>query len=290
MKSSLLSIGEASKLKNVSIKALRYYEKIGIFPPAHIDPQSGYRYYSPSQMFDLDVILTCVELGIPLKSLLDYRNPQGTLDLRSLLTKGALIANEKIKQANQALIQIDSCLEEMKVQDALRRNKTLYSRNASSGYAITAKWSIEPFDLKAYLKTMSDLYQRARSIGTTPLYFQGLIIDSRPTAQHQEDETQPSPNERPSSLRPSGVPACSAYVGIDLYPTDQDLTHDGVISIPPSDYEGFRLEGDDLSDCFAAAFDHIAREAGYYILTEIWDEKLPQNIYTIEVLKQVIES
>lgn len=36
MKSSLLSIGEASKLKNVSIKALRYYEKIGIFPPAHI--------------------------------------------------------------------------------------------------------------------------------------------------------------------------------------------------------------------------------------------------------------
>ena len=60
MKSSLLSIGEASKLKNVSIKALRYYEKIGIFPPAHIDHQSGYRYYSPSQMFDLDVILTCV--------------------------------------------------------------------------------------------------------------------------------------------------------------------------------------------------------------------------------------
>lgn len=290
MKSSLLSIGEASKLKNVSIKALRYYEKIGIFPPAYIDPQSGYRYYSPGQMFDLDVILTCVELGIPLKSLLDYRNPQGTLDLRSLLTKGALIANEKIKQANQALLQIDSCLEEMKVQDALRRNKTLYSRNASSGYAITAKWSTEPFDLKAYLKTMSDLYQRARSIGTTPLYFQGLIIDSRPTAQRPGDETQPSPNERPSSLRSSDVPACSAYVGIDLYPTDQDLVHDDVISIPSSNYEGFRLEGDDLSDCFAAAFEHIAREAGYYILTEVWDEKLPPNIYTIEVLKQVIES
>ena len=57
MRSSLLSIGEASKLKNVSIKALRYYEKIGIFKPAYIDPQSGYRYYSPAQLFDLDVIL-----------------------------------------------------------------------------------------------------------------------------------------------------------------------------------------------------------------------------------------
>ena len=290
MKSSLLSIGEASKLKNVSIKALRYYEKIGIFPPAHIDPQSGYRYYSPSQMFDLDVILTCVELGIPLKNLLDYRDPQGTLDLRSLLTKGALIANEKIKQANQALLQIDSCLEEMKMQDALRHKEALYSRCASSSYAIVTEWSAEPFDLKSYLKTMSDLYKRARSIGTTPLYFQGLIIDSRQAAQDHGENALDQPAERFPSSHPRTTPSCSAYVGIEPYPTNQAPRRNDVISILPSNYTGFRLEGDDLSDCFAAAFNHIAREAGYYILTEIWDEKLPQNIYTIEVLKQATES
>lgn len=37
MRSSLLSIGEASKLKNVSIKALRYYEKSeSLSPPTSI--------------------------------------------------------------------------------------------------------------------------------------------------------------------------------------------------------------------------------------------------------------
>ena len=109
MRSSLLSIGEASKLKNVSIKALRYYEKIGIFKPAYIDPQSGYRYYSPAQLFDLDVILTCNELDIPLKRILDYQTKHGT-DLRQLLKEGAKIAELKIQRAQQSLIQINSCL------------------------------------------------------------------------------------------------------------------------------------------------------------------------------------
>ena len=94
MRNSLLSIGEAAKLKNVSIKALRYYEKLGIFNPAYIDPQSGYRYYSPAQLFDLDVILTCGELGIPLKHILDYQTDQGTIDLRQLLIEGCRTKDE----------------------------------------------------------------------------------------------------------------------------------------------------------------------------------------------------
>ena len=101
MRNSLLSIGEAAKLKNVSIKALRYYEKLGIFNPAYIDPQSGYRYYSPAQLFDLDVILTCGELGIPLKHILDYQTEQGTIDLRQLLIEGSELAEQKMKRAHQ---------------------------------------------------------------------------------------------------------------------------------------------------------------------------------------------
>ncbi|MGW8264422.1 MerR family DNA-binding transcriptional regulator, partial [Bacillus sp. LR--39] len=34
MKESYYSIGEVSKLANVSIKALRYYDKIDLFKPA----------------------------------------------------------------------------------------------------------------------------------------------------------------------------------------------------------------------------------------------------------------
>ncbi|MDU1455439.1 MAG: MerR family DNA-binding transcriptional regulator [Paraclostridium sordellii] len=42
---NLFSIGEVSKIKGVTIKALRYYHKMGILIPLHIDNTTGYRYY-----------------------------------------------------------------------------------------------------------------------------------------------------------------------------------------------------------------------------------------------------
>lgn len=65
MKNELLSIGEVSRMKGVSPKSLRYYEQLGILTPARVDEHSGYRYYAMSQMIVVDVIITCIELGIP---------------------------------------------------------------------------------------------------------------------------------------------------------------------------------------------------------------------------------
>lgn len=39
-------IGEVSKLCNISIKTLRYYDEIELLIPEKIDTYSGYRYYS----------------------------------------------------------------------------------------------------------------------------------------------------------------------------------------------------------------------------------------------------
>lgn len=112
MKNELLSIGEAAKLKQVSVKSLRYYETIGILKPAYVDPSSGYRYYSPNQMIDLDVILTCIELGIPLKSLADHKTNRGSLNLKELLISGRDTALANIRRAEDSLMRINSCIDE----------------------------------------------------------------------------------------------------------------------------------------------------------------------------------
>ena len=44
MKSKLLTIGELSKRTGCSIKALRYYDLIGLWKPVYVDPNSNYRY------------------------------------------------------------------------------------------------------------------------------------------------------------------------------------------------------------------------------------------------------
>jgi len=45
------SIGETAQLNNVTIQTLRYYDKIGIFKPAHIEKNNGYRFYHIKQFF-----------------------------------------------------------------------------------------------------------------------------------------------------------------------------------------------------------------------------------------------
>lgn len=41
---NLFSIGEVSKIKEVTIKDLRYYHKVGILILKYIDEATGYRY------------------------------------------------------------------------------------------------------------------------------------------------------------------------------------------------------------------------------------------------------
>ena len=44
----LLTIGEFSRLSQLSIRMLRYYDEHGVLAPTHTDPRSGYRSYAPS--------------------------------------------------------------------------------------------------------------------------------------------------------------------------------------------------------------------------------------------------
>jgi len=44
----LLTIGEFSRLSQLSIRMLRYYDEHGVLPPTHTDPRSGYRSYAPA--------------------------------------------------------------------------------------------------------------------------------------------------------------------------------------------------------------------------------------------------
>jgi DNA-binding transcriptional MerR regulator len=46
----LLSIGRFSRLTQLSVKALRLYDRLGLLRPALVDLATGYRYYSPSQV------------------------------------------------------------------------------------------------------------------------------------------------------------------------------------------------------------------------------------------------
>jgi hypothetical protein len=41
----MLKMGDFSSLAQVSIKTLRYYDERSLLSPAHVDPETGYRFY-----------------------------------------------------------------------------------------------------------------------------------------------------------------------------------------------------------------------------------------------------
>ncbi|MDD2956761.1 MAG: MerR family transcriptional regulator [Oscillospiraceae bacterium] len=63
MEDTLLKIGELAGIFQISVKALRVYEKYGLLKPVKVDYPSGYRYYSVDQVRTLDTLLSLKNLG-----------------------------------------------------------------------------------------------------------------------------------------------------------------------------------------------------------------------------------
>lgn len=69
------SIGELSRYQNISKQTLIFYDKLGLFQPAYVDPSNGYRYYTARQLDELDTILILKKSGLSLqriKELLEH--------------------------------------------------------------------------------------------------------------------------------------------------------------------------------------------------------------------------
>lgn len=60
----MLRIGEFSKLGKISIKTLRYYDKIGLMKPAMIDSATQYRYYTVEQLETIRLISMYKDVGL----------------------------------------------------------------------------------------------------------------------------------------------------------------------------------------------------------------------------------
>ena len=57
-------IGEFSKMSKTTIKALRYYDEIGLLKPECVDDFTGYRFYTTDQLFKLHYIQALRQVGL----------------------------------------------------------------------------------------------------------------------------------------------------------------------------------------------------------------------------------
>jgi predicted transcriptional regulator YdeE/DNA-binding transcriptional MerR regulator len=110
----MLKIGEFSQEAQVSIKTLRYYDRVGLLKPAWKDRFSGYRYYHRTQLEDLKRILALKKLGFSLEQIQTI--VQEDLSLSQLRVMLALKQAELEKEisANRArLAEVEAQLQQL---------------------------------------------------------------------------------------------------------------------------------------------------------------------------------
>lgn len=107
----MLSIGDFSKICEVSTKTLRYYDEMGLIKPDEINPENGYRYYSIRQLKKMLFINRLKSYHFSLeeiKALLDWEEDQSDEKLRSALDRKKREIEDKLKAFEQTVHQISN--------------------------------------------------------------------------------------------------------------------------------------------------------------------------------------
>ena len=84
-KENLLTIGQFAALHGINKKTLMWYDEIGLFRPAVIHPENGYRYYNYYQSPILETILLLRELDVPISEIQKFMKNRSAENLKSLL-------------------------------------------------------------------------------------------------------------------------------------------------------------------------------------------------------------
>ena len=105
----MFRIGEFAQIAQVSGRQLRFYDQLGLLQPAHVDAQTGYRYYSIRQLPRLNSILALKELGLSLEQIgpLLEREMSPT-ELRSMLTLKRAQLERSLQEEEARLRHIES--------------------------------------------------------------------------------------------------------------------------------------------------------------------------------------
>jgi effector-binding domain-containing protein len=110
----MFKIGDFSKLSRISVKALRYYDEIGLLKPVKVDQFTSYRYYSADQLPRLNYIVALKNMGLSLEEVATLINndltPSQMRDI-FILKKGEL--QQRVSEEQRRLEEVEKLLKQI---------------------------------------------------------------------------------------------------------------------------------------------------------------------------------
>lgn len=107
----MFTIGDFATFTQVSVPALRLWDRRGILVPARVDPDTGYRYYRAEQAVVVQRILALKELGFTLGQIGPIlADPPSTEAIAGMLAIRRAEAERDRQQAEERILAIEATL------------------------------------------------------------------------------------------------------------------------------------------------------------------------------------
>ncbi|MFK4088446.1 MerR family transcriptional regulator [Kribbella sp. NPDC020789] len=225
----MFAIGEFARYGRVSIRMLRHYDALGLLRPAYVDPATGYRSYTASQLADLNRIVALKELGFSLEQVgTMIADDLGPAELRAMLTLRRAQLEAEVAESYARLAHVEARLTGLDEQHPDIVLKELPATRLA-GLTATAA-SFTPDDITPIIRPLcAELGQRLGQADVRPsgrltcLYARGTATEDEVIVQ----ATVPAAVDAQGNLNGLTVvdlPATRAATLIHHGPIDQVLT------------------------------------------------------------------
>ena len=121
----MYKIGDFSKIVDIPVRTLRFYDEYGILKPSEIDIFTGYRYYNDENIIECELIKLLKSLDFTLEEIIHYKDSldeeviekkkkeiEERIQLLKLKYKRLLILEEEIKKEKKPIIKINETSKE----------------------------------------------------------------------------------------------------------------------------------------------------------------------------------
>jgi len=107
MMRDLVPIGRFAHLSGCTVKALRFYDKLGIVRPAVVELATGFRYYRPSQVTEAQQVRLLRSLEMPLSEIRVLLTTEDPAVIHAVLARQRARLAEHISRQQRAVLLLD---------------------------------------------------------------------------------------------------------------------------------------------------------------------------------------
>lgn len=120
----MYKIGEFSKIVDIPVRTLRYYDEYGILKPSEVDNFTGYRYYNDENILECHLIKLLKSLDFTLEEIAKYKDCLN----EEIINKKKKEIEERIYLLKLKYKQLLLMEEELKNNNSLEFNKGIELR------------------------------------------------------------------------------------------------------------------------------------------------------------------